>query len=202
MKLTSIYPEWQGQTVAILASGPSMTQQMADAVRGVCRVIAINDQAIDYAPWADVIYGSDQRWWAERWDMVKDLPGRRIGLANSYFPQEVECLRRSTERYDERPDYLAGGGSSGYAALGLAVKLGATRVELYGYDMRKVGGKFRRKEYPANLNSKSRFAHWLPTFVALAPLLHRRGVSVINCTPGSALCCFPFAEEVAEVKSA
>lgn len=202
MKPVAIYPVWQGETVAILASGPSLTQATADAVRGSCRVIAINDQAIDLAPWADVIYGSDQRWWHERWDAVKDLPGRKLSLMQSYFPQDVECLKRSVERYDERPDYLAGGGNSGYAALGLAVKYGAATVHLYGYDMRKVGGKLRRKEYPANLNSRSRFEHWLPNFQALAPILRGRGVNVINCTPGSALRCFEFAPGIAEAKSA
>lgn len=202
MTPATLQAQWPGETVAIFASGPSMTQEIADAVRGTCRVIAINYQALDLAPWADVIYGSDQRWWAECWDQVSTLPGRKLGLANAYYPQDVECLKRSTEAFDLRPDYLSGGGSSGYAAVNVAAKLGASVVHLYGYDMRKVAGRLRRREYPANLNSQSRFKDWIPAFEKLAPLLRQHGVRVINHTPLSALRCFEIADIAVEAKQA
>lgn len=52
--------------MAILGSGPSMSREVADTVKGRCKVIALNDQAIDkvvdgktipaMAPWADVLF--------------------------------------------------------------------------------------------------------------------------------------------------
>ena len=38
------------------------------------------------------------------------------------------------------------------------------------------------------------YTRWVQRFAALAPLLAARGVDVVNCTPGSALRCFRFAD--------
>lgn len=191
----SIQREWEGHEVAIFASGPSMSTAVADDCRALgLHTIAINNQAIDCAPWADVLYGSDLKWWRHYMSKVAVLPGRKISLEIGQPVRGVECLRPSSEILDERPGYLSTGGNSGYAALCLAVKLGAARVRLYGYDMGPRSGRMRRHEYPANLNSRPRFVHWIPRFNLLAPYLKARGVEVINCTPGSALTCFPFQQ--------
>jgi hypothetical protein len=101
--------------------------------------------------------------------------------------------------FDERPNHLSTGANSGYAALCLAAKLGAARVLLHGYDMGPRRGRFRRHDYPANLNSRPRYADWLPRFARLAPILKSRGVDVINCTPGSSLTCFPLQAAAASI---
>lgn len=192
----SIQREWDGQAVAIFASGPSMTTAAADECRSLgLRTIAINNQAIDCAPWADVIYGSDLKWWRHYMPRVANLPGRKISLEIGQPIAGVECLRPSNAIFDERPAYLSTGGNSGYAALCLAAKLGAARVFLYGYDMRARAGRMRRHQYPPNLNSRPRFEHWIPRFALLAPYLKARGVAVVNCTPGSSLTCFPFQHD-------
>lgn len=193
----SIQREWDGAAVAIFASGPSMsTADATECHRLGLRSIAINNQAIDCAPWADVIYGSDLKWWRHYMPQVAALPGRKVSLQIGQAISGVDCLWPSSHVFDERPSYLSTGGNSGYAALCLAAKLGATRIFLYGYDMGMRSGRMRRHEYPANLNSRPRFAHWIPRFNQLAPYLKCRGVSVVNCTPGSALSCFPFAESL------
>lgn len=192
----SVQRDWEGQAVAIFASGPSMNTAVADECRILgLRTIAINNQGVDCAPWADVIYGSDLKWWRHYMPRVAGLPGRKISLEIGQPISGVECLRPSGHIFDERPPYLSTGGNSGYAALCLAVKLGAARVFLYGYDMGPRSGRMRRHEYPAKLNSRPRFAHWIPRFNLLAPYLKARGVEVVNCTPGSSLTCFPFQHE-------
>ena len=192
MTAASITPDWKGETVAIFASGPSMSPEIAESIRGTRRTIAINMQAIDCAPWADVIYGSDFRFWKEHGPQLIDLPGRKFHILQALAYPGVETLLPSKHMIDDRPTHLAMGGNSGYAALCLAAKFGAARVELYGYDMRAVDGRFRRFEYGANLNSKPRFPQWIRNFIDLAPQLAHRGVDVVNCTPGSALKCFRF----------
>jgi hypothetical protein len=197
----AIQREWEGEAVAIFASGPSMNAAAAERCRALgLRSIAINNQAIDCAPWADVIYGSDLKWWRHYMPQAAALPGRKISLHIGQPISGVDCLWPSSHVFDERPSYLSTGGNSGYAALCLAAKLGATRVLLYGYDMGLRSGRMRRHEYPANLNSRPRFAHWIPRFNSLAPYLKGRGVAVVNCTPGSALSCFPF-EDAASASS-
>jgi hypothetical protein len=190
-RLIEISREWHGQTAAIFASGPSMTAEVAERCRGL-RTIAINNQSMDCAPWADIIYGSDAKWWRHYLPVIIDLPGRKISVQIGSPIQGVDYLRASKEVCDTRPTFLSTGANSGYAALCLAVKLGAARVLLYGYDMAPRNGRYRRHDYPANLNSKPRFAEWIPRYRTLALELKRRGVDVINCTPGSALTCFPF----------
>lgn len=197
MSAASIKRDWEGETVAIFASGPSMNRDIADEIRvTTTKVIAINNQAIDCAPWADVIWGSDFKWWKEHYPAVKDHPGRKFHVLQSQTHEGVETLLQGTPVFDDRPTHISCGGNSGYAALCLAVKLGAARVMLYGYDMRAVNGRMRRFEYSANLNSKPRFQHWIPKFDALSiELMTKRGVDVVNCTPGSALRCFPFSAQ-------
>ena len=194
MTAAHIMREWEGETVAIFASGPSMSPQIAEAIRETdVRVIAINNQAIDCAPWSDVIWASDFKWWKQHYADVKDNPGRKFHVLQGQSFPGVETLIPSKSMFDDRPTHIACGANSGYAALCLAAKLGAAVVHLYGYDMREVGGRMRRFDYHANLNSKPRFSHWIQNFNLLAPELEKRGVKVINCTPGSALKCFPMA---------
>src|SRR4030067_1089732 len=52
---------WTGQTVAILASGPSLESESLDALRGL-PVIAINDSWRKY-PNAEILYACDPPWW-------------------------------------------------------------------------------------------------------------------------------------------
>lgn len=192
MTAASITRDWEGQTVAIFASGPSMSPAIAEQCRDSYRTIAINTQAIDCAPWADVIWATDHKWWkeAEYGGKAIALPGRKFHVLQGQSFPGVETLLPSTQTFDDRPTHISCGGNSGYAALCLAAKLGAARVLLFGYDMRAVQGRVRRFDYCANLNSMPRFPHWIKNFTNLAPELERRGVEVLNCTPGSALKCF------------
>jgi len=192
MTPATINKDWLGETVAIFASGPSMSVEIAESLRGQCRVIAINNQSFDCAPWADVIWASDHKWWKQYYQTVKDLPGRKLMVRRGLIFPGVEFLDYSQRVHDERASFISCGGNSGYAAISLAAKYGAARVLLYGFDMRPIGNRFRRHDYPANLNSRPRFKHWIPKFVLLADELKRLGTDVVNCTPGSALKCFRF----------
>jgi hypothetical protein len=201
----SITREWDGQTVAVLASGPSMTQEVAETVRlaGV-RTIAVNNQAIPtngkaaMAPWADILYAADYRWWHFNKDAVMEFKGRRVAIdtQNDRWPRElmeaVVFLRHGgADGFDERPDYIRSGGNSGYQGVHLAIKLGARRVVLCGFDMHSkrgehwFGSHFWRKGY------NSRYDLFLNRFAKGAPELKARA-DIINTTPGSALKCFPF----------
>ena len=197
-KLVEISREWEGQTAAIFASGPSMTREQAESCRGL-RCIAVNNQSFDCAPWADILWSTDRKWWLQYLARVRELPSRKLSVQIGLAGEGVEYLLPSKKPFDDRPGYISTGGNSGYAALCLAAKLGAARVLLYGFDMRKVGERSRRHDYPPNLNSAPRFHYWLPRFQELAPELTKRGVEVINCTPGSALRCFPMQQKAQRV---
>ena len=202
----TVEPEWQGETAAILASGPSMTREQADHVRGKCRVIAVNNQGIDtvdsttgelvpaLAPWADILYAADAKWWRNYHDRALKFAGRKVTIKDTLPWDDVFNLKQSIEHptFDPRPTHLANGGNSGYQAIHLAVHLGATRIVLLGFDM-KNGANRRRHwfgSHPGRLDSRGSFPAWIHAMEKLSRVLERMGVEVINCTPGSALRCF------------
>lgn len=103
----------------------------------------------------------------------------------------------------EDPKIIHHGHGSGFSLVGIAHKLGATRVLLLGYDLKfapdydgqatKIGSKPRHYfgEYPPHLQ------HWPSAqvkagvhveLVDLYRSVHEQGlIEIVNCTPGSAL---------------
>lgn len=198
---------WPGETVAVLASGPSMSKALCDQLRGRCRTIAVSNVGIDSvdsttgqiiaapAPWADVLFASDAKWWREYRARAMAFAGLKITSQNGLNWDELHCLAFSPRApFDERPTHIVSGGNSGYQAVHIAAHFGATRILLFGFDMREAappgGGQPRRHyfgNHPPPCNSKGRFDRWIRNFVSLATYLDTRRVKLINCTPGSAL---------------
>lgn len=182
---------WEGQTIAVLASGPSMSQEVCDLVHrtpGV-QAIAINE-TWRLAPWATMLYAADPEWWTFHGNRaLREFRGLKV----SCMPVNgVLQLRNSgTEGFDPDPSAVRTGGNSGYQALHIAAHAGAARVLLCGFDMRGGADHWHgRHPHPLKQTDDEQFARWIRRFGTLAPVLAKRGVDVVNCTPGSALQCF------------
>lgn len=174
--------------VVILASGPSMCQEDADACRGEV-VIAINS-TVALAPWATVAYAADDHWW--QW--VHGLPGfkgRKISLAP--FPREkypdVEVFDRGPETgLSLLPKTLATGKHSGYSAINLAaVELQATEIVLLGYDMQSAGDQHHWHAPHHAGDPHPSYTRWLPLYESLKEPLTSLGVRVFNASRTSAI---------------
>ncbi len=189
----------------MLASGPSLTREQCDYVRGKCRVIAVNNQGIDtecdgllvpaFAPWADVLYAADTRWWLTYKERALAFAGRKVTIRDrNGLPDSVELLQVSpTAPFDTRPTHLVTGGNSGYQAVHLAAHFGAKRIVLVGFDMKE--GKNNRRHWfgnhPGSLNARGNFIPWARQFKMLADYLENKlRIDVINCTTDTALTCF------------
>lgn len=202
MRNWSVPRDWPGEPVAILASGPSLTREQADLVRGRCRVIAVNNQGITFrneqgeevpavAPWADVLYASDFKWWDHYRQSLK-FEGLKVTIRTSPFKEVNYVLQSPQLVYDERPEYLVSGGNSGYQAIHLATHFGSDKIILLGYDMKYQGKKKHWfGDHPKRLNTNGNFVGWLQAFARLAPVLHKKRIQVVNCSPSSALDVFP-----------
>jgi hypothetical protein len=181
-----------------------MTRAQADAVRGKCRVIAVNNQGIDtesngelvpaLAPWADILFAADAKWWRCYHKRALAFEGRKVTVKPTLPWPEIYCLKQSIDHatFDPRPTHLVSGGNSGYMAIHLAVHLGVTRILLLGFDM-KEGRNQRRHwfgNHPAKLNSRGNFRGWLRALEKFAKVLNHMHVEVLNCTPDSAVKCF------------
>lgn len=201
LQFATIPRRWPGGTVACLATGPSLTKADVDYIRGKVDGVIVINNAIDLAPWADVLYACDGKWWhwrymdhspltPEQCATVRNYQGTRYAMredARRWAAHGVQMIRKGPKQgLDPRPDSLAHGYNSGYQALGLAVKFGATRILLLGYDMR--GGHFHGA-HPDN--TKPPFSLCIPIFATLVAPLAALGVEVINCTRKTALTCFP-----------
>lgn len=94
-----------------------------------------------------------------------------------------------------RPNGLATGQNSGYQAVNFAYLAGARRVLLLGFDMRPAedGRTHWFGDHPVK-TGPAIFSCMLQNFEALARRLRQvPEFEVMNCTPGSALGCFPRA---------
>ena len=169
----------------ILASGPSLTQQDVDLIRGKGTVIAIN-RTIDLAPWADILYACDSTWW-QRYN-PEGFKGKKYSITCSGYG----CMKLE---YAHLPglgkDKIHSANNSGYQALNLAYLLGAKEIILLGYDMQATNGKKHfHDDYPEPMSNAKCLDKWAQHFPAIARDLKSEGVRVINCTRKTALTCF------------
>lgn len=192
---------WPNSTIVCLATGPSLTAEDVEFCRGKSRVIAVND-AYSLAPWADVLYACDPAWW--RWHQgVKDFGGQKWSIESSAWSKrlrdafaDVKRLRNTGETgLESNPTGLRTGRNSGYQAVNMAVHLGALRIVLLGYDM-KVASDGRRHFFGNHPEAaqNSPYPSFREHFKTLVDPITKAGVSVLNCTPGSALTCFHSAD--------
>lgn len=202
MNVWTVPEEWPGATFFILGGGPSLKGFDAEVLRGRGRVIAVNEaglavnpgdeDALPRAPWADVLYWADPQFLAWNHDRLQTHQGRYkitrhqpevdTGLDIKLLPQSDQPLavdRRSLSGF-------CGGG----AAINLAYLLGAKRIVLLGFDMK---GNNWHSRHRRSIDKDRYRTHFMPPIAKMAWPLKERGVEVINCTPDSALTCFPFA---------
>lgn len=177
--------------VICLAGGPSLTQADVDACRGKGLVIAIKD-AIRLAPWADVLYGCDAKWWRHYHDTLADFAGLRFALEKDAAPWAGVLKNTGMQGFDDHPTSIRTGQNSGYQAIHIAAHLGARRIVLLGYDMRPSADRrhhwFGPHPYPTLVPPYDLF---LRLFDSIVDPLQKRGVQVVNATPNSKLRCFP-----------
>lgn len=160
-------------TWAIIATGESMSQALADSVRHLHRVVI--NTAYELAPDADALAANDAAFWSE-YPEARQFAGRRF---TAWRYTGVETLQSN----------LVGPPSiSGVLALEVAIHLGATRCLLLGFDCR--GGHFHgdyrgraKRSTPTDWNKhRNQFKAWQRA---------RPAFEVLNCTPESALDVFP-----------
>lgn len=184
---------WPGETCVVVASGPTAADAPLDLARGRARCIAINN-SWQLAPWADVLYAADDRWWLAARG-APEFAGRRLTpdriAAQRYGLELVHFVRGYYGFAFDTPGHIGQGGHSGFHAINLAAQAGIAKLILVGFDMRlDRGGHWHRdhaKVNPTAFNMK----RWAKNLDEAAPQLFARGLSVINTSPVSALRAFP-----------
>lgn len=192
------WPDWEGETIAIVASGPTAKKAGVDLLQGRARVIAINE-SWQLCPWADVLYGCDGNWW--RWRQgVRAFKGLKLSsdsVACDHY-KEIKKVTienaKSNELLFERAGHIGAGGNSGFQGVNLAAQFGGGRILLVGFDMRvDLGEHWHERHYPplSNPHPNDNLPRWRKALDGVAACLRRRGIEVINCSPVSLLTAYP-----------
>lgn len=194
----------------VAASGPSLTAEVARACAGH-PVVAVNDAYLLF-PEADVLYAADGSWWehhngcpdfkGERWSSHGNAQRNdKRAIADRFGLNVVKGIEG--EGFCLDPDAIHYGDNSGFQADNLAGHMlgWRGRIVMVGFDMRIVEG--RRHffgEHPRGLRSTDKgYADWPKLFAKAAKSLPP-DIEIVNCTPGSALTCFPMMDLAAALQ--
>lgn len=202
VKFWEIPRDWPGATVVVLGGGASLTSSQVETVQaahaaGDCKAIAIND-AYRVAPWADLLYFCDNKWWEWHREALKGWAKpivRLESVGHDFGDPRIKVLKNYGEGglVDVR-DGVMHGANSGYQATHLAIHRGATRIVLLGIDMH-----CRERERPHWFGHHPDrvvpdYARQRALFATIKAPAERLGVEIVNCTPGTALDCFRRAD--------
>lgn len=195
----TIEPRGGWQSCIVAATGPSLTPAVAAACHGT--VIAVND-AYRLLSGADVLYACDAKWWDVHGG-CRDFAGERWSSHEAGNNDKLACAERyglslvagaADEGFSLSPERIHYGSNSGFQAINLAILFGATRIALVGFDMHTPAGrKHFFGDHPAGLVNNGNYERFIPAFERAAAKLPAH-IRIINCTPGSALRCFPMAD--------
>lgn len=193
MQIWSVPRLWPGDAVFVVAGGPSFTREQAELLRGR-RVIAINS-AWRTVPFADVLLFGDRRWWMELGQKTTGaFAGELVTTSNSVSDPRVRNLYKlAPPKWATDPRYLTMKWTTATAAVNFACHAGAAAVALLGLDGRDAPGGRRhnhddRYPWPPRADSYQRHAD---EFKSVARAIAAQGVTVVNCSPGSAHDCWP-----------
>lgn len=187
------FPNWQGETIAIIASGPTAKKAGVDQLRDKVRVIAINE-SWQLCPWADVLYACDGQWWRVH-DGVKKFHGLKLcpdkEACNLYQLRKTEITHIHSDKIAmEVPGHVGAGGNSGFQCLNLAAQFGGKRILLVGYDMRVDLGEHWHPRYQmplSNPHPNDNLPRWRRAIDGAHGPLEDLGIQVINCSAVSLL---------------
>jgi hypothetical protein len=177
--------EWNGKTVFVLASGPSLTGDdvalVAEYSHEHCCPVVVTNTTYQLALWADALFFHDVQWWRIYGDHVKKhFSGSCVTVAKVVDPC-VTHINSIGFAY----------GNSGGGAINLAIHRGAKRIILLGLDGQYAkDGRRHWHQQHKKLGDAHSLPRWVTRFPSLAEHAKRSGVEVVNASRETALTCF------------
>lgn len=180
----------------MLASGPSLSVEQIDAARhSGHHTIVVNSTFRDMLD-AHTLYAGDFLWWklniAEVRAKFKGKCWTQDNSAAARWPMIQRMRGGNRDGLGEK--IIHTNGNSGMQAVNLAYLWGFERIVMLGFDM-KLGPKGERHhhpDHPAPMVQAQTFFEWIHKAEKVArDFREKTRVEVLNCTPGSALTCFP-----------
>lgn len=180
---------WATETVYIIGGGPSAGKVDFAKLRGI--IVAANDSG-RLLPDADVLFTMDLYWVQRRLSLIDSFRGDVVvatpKLAHHY-PTQVRAIPTRCHRVP----YFCGH-NSGEEALYWVPSMGARRVVLVGFDLKRPThwhGGYEWVHRP-EMSPKVQYPQWIQGFDDAAREMQKRGVEVLNANRQSAIRSFPF----------
>jgi len=191
------------KTAVVIASGPSLTKEQADAaIASPHFTIAVNG-AYKIAPTADALYAGDMMFWKMHLADVKRVFKGKLVTQDSSAAAHYQITRvRGTNRGGLGKEVIHMNGNSGVQAINLAFLWGYRRIILLGMDMKlgPKGEKHFHADHPHPMVQNQCFDEWLKKVQLVATDLVAAKCEVIDCTVGGAMKCFPKGDWKAVLK--
>lgn len=195
-------------TIVCIGTGPSLTNQQVDIAREKgFRLFGCNN-AFLVAPDLELLYAINEAWWERYWPSVESLPCEKWTghkhVAERFRINHIEG-RLMIGFAPPDADYISHGHGGGFSVLSMAYRAQPDRILLLGYDMkyapdydgsRKQSGSTPRHffgEYPPEMRHFPRGAieeGRLDGLIRFHEAVAAQA-NIINCTPDSALTCYP-----------
>lgn len=189
---STVEPLWKGQTVYLIGGGPSLKGFNWNRLKGK-KTIAIN-KALKFYPNADAVYWTDGRVFSWLKDEIRDFKGLKFTIRyNKNHYKDVKLLKRGSKfGLSTARDTISHGNNSGYAAINLAIHLGAKRIILLGYDMGNDGKNSHFHDgYPVPQTAENIYKNqFIPGFDSLKDSISGMGIQIFNACPTSKLNAF------------
>jgi hypothetical protein len=180
-------PDWAGETVVCIASGPSLTQADCDLVRDSGhRTIAVNT-SFRRAMWAHALYAGDRAWWKE---YSKEL----VGFEGDLYAYNSLARDYGNVHALSLCAWFAYPGNSGAGAISLAIAANADKIILIGYDCSTAKGYHWHGAHGSGMSNCISIKRWPAQFKSVSDDAKSKGISIINASRDTALTCFDRAD--------
>lgn len=215
--------KYEGETVVILATGPSLSEEQVNYVKGKARVITVNN-SYQLAPWADIHVACNDNWWDYYWkndevlrNMKADKYTRYQHQADEFGITFIDSIVKDGLSKDPSVIHINKG--SGPIAINVATLSGFKKIILLGHDMKfanDYNGRYKKAgstprhyfgEYPKEMQHFPQSKESVDNNGVIIGLIDAyngmvkdlEGIDVVNCTPGSHLSTFRKSKLVNEL---
>lgn len=186
--------KFKGEIVFCVASGPSLTQEDVDSLKGF-KVVTANS-SFKRAPWADIFYSNDWDWWKKYYSEAFALNPRGLWsghpTATKLYPM-IKCIPfdKKVRGLPPEPNKIGWYGNSGLAMTSLVDKTNPKVIGLLGYDMQETNGMSHwHGDHPEDIRKGFNFPMWIERAEELAEAFRKKGTTVINFSRQTSLTCF------------
>lgn len=172
-----------------LASGPSLTETdvalVAEWRQQPDRIVIVTNTTFRIAPWADWLYAMDRKWWEHHIKEVRSTFQGKL-VSNSAHSKQLGLVHVTElfKRFDAHQN-------SGAAAISFAIRLGASRVIMLGYDCGVPKGQKAHwhGDHPKPLGNCGSSRRWPQQFQKLRDTY--KTADIVNASRFSMLSVFP-----------